>query len=228
MDIFEGYIYPLTERYQKQRNTAYAQAMSQYMRNQFEFFGIKHPQRRILDKQFIREYGLPTKVNLETILPELWQQTERELQYFAIDLAASCNYYRQESSLDLIEKMIIQRSWWDTVDAVSSGLVAPYFRYFPEKMHTIAYQWIASENTWLQRVAITFQRKYKKLTDQELLFDLIRLRADSKEFFIQKGIGWALREYAYTNPEVVRDFVSVQCMSNLSKREALKHIGGNC
>ncbi len=225
MNIFDEYIYPLADRYRAQANPMYAEAMSGYMRHQFEFFGIRHPQRRVAEKKFVKEYGLPSMEVLAELLPELWQQPERDFQYFAIELAATCQYYRHENALSLIETMIMQRSWWDTVDEISSLLVAPYFRQFPEKMHTVAHRWIESENFWLQRTAIIFQRKYKQQTNHELLFALIRRRAGSKEFFIQKGIGWALREYAKTNPEAVRQFVATQPLAGLSKREALKRIG---
>lgn len=224
MNIFEDYIYPLAERYRIQANPAYAESMSRYMRDQFEFFGVKHPQRRVIDKQFVKDYGLPAASDLKIVLSELWQQPEREFQYFAIELAAACKYYQQKDTITMIESMIVQRSWWDTVDAISSMLVVPYFRQFPEQVYEIVYQWISSDSIWLQRVAITFQRKYKKHTDRELLFDMIRQCAYSREFFIQKGIGWALREYAYVYPEVVRAFIDSQPMSNLSKREALKRL----
>jgi 3-methyladenine DNA glycosylase AlkD len=224
MNIFDDYIHPLAERYRAHANPTYAEAMSGYMRYQFEFYGIKQPQRRLIDKQFIQEYGLPSVEELEALVPELWQQTERDFQYFALELVAACRYYRHEDSLSLIESMITQRSWWDTVDAISSLLVAPYFKQHPERMHEVSHRWIESDNFWLQRTAIIFQRKYKQATDRELLFALIRRRADSKEFFIQKGIGWALREYAYVYPEVVREFVASEPLSRLSKREALKRI----
>ena len=224
MDIFDDFIYPLAARYRTQANPVYAQSMSGYMRYQFEFFGIKQPQRRIIDKQFLKEYGLPAIPVLEQLLPELWQLPERDFQYFAIELAAACKYYQHKTSLPMIEQLIVQRSWWDTVDAISSLLVAPYFRHFPEQMHQTAHQWIESDNIWLQRTAIIFQRKYKGQTDRELLFSMIRRQAASKEFFIQKGIGWALREYAYMYPEIVRAFVATQPLSNLSRREALRRI----
>lgn len=224
MNIFDDYIYPLAERYRAQANPAYANAMSWYMRYQFDYFGIRQPQRRVIDKQFVKEYGLPSMKLLEEVVPELWQQTERDFQYFAIELAAACKYYTHEHSIQLIEALITQRSWWDTVDAISSVLVAPYFKQFPEKSHEITQKWIESDNIWLQRTAITFQRKYKQKTDRELLFALIRRRAASKEFFVQKGIGWALREYAYVYPDVVREFVESEPLAKLSKREALKRI----
>ena len=216
------YIHALADQYRRHANPTYAEAMSRYMKYNFEFFGIKTPARRVIDKAFATQHGSPSVEMLHEMLPELWQMAEREFHYFAVELAARCRFFRDENALPVIERMITQRSWWDTVDAISTELVAPYFRAFPAKTHETAHRWIESDNIWLQRTAIVFQRRHKKQTDTDLLFSLVTRRADSAEFFIRKGIGWALREYAKTDPEAVRRFVAAQPLSALSRREALR------
>jgi 3-methyladenine DNA glycosylase AlkD len=218
------YIHALADQYRRHANPTYAEAMRWYMKYNFDFFGIKTPARRVIDKAFVAQHGSPSVEMLHEMLPELWQMTEREFHYFAVELAARCRFYRDENALSVIEMMITQRSWWDAVDAISTELVAPYFRAFPAKTHEIAHRWIESDNMWLQRTAIIFQRKHKQQTDTDLLFELVARRADSEEFFIRKGIGWALREYAKTNPEAVRTFVAAQPLSALSRREALRRL----
>ncbi|MBK7987751.1 MAG: DNA alkylation repair protein [Ignavibacteria bacterium] len=121
--------------------------------------------------------------------------------------------------------MILMTSWWDTTDAISSGIIGEYLRkQSQDRIRTYAEHLMKSDNMWLQRTALIFQRKYKDQTDKELLFSLCERLSESKEFFIRKGMGWALREYAYREPELVRDFVLSHSVSPLTRREALKDI----
>jgi len=126
--------------------------------------------------------------------------------------------------IELFELMITNKSWWDTVDLITTNLVGNYFKLFPEQIIPITKIWIESDNIWLQRTCLIFQLKYKEEIDTDLLTDYILQLKDTKEFFINKAIGWILREYTRTNPEWVIDFVNKYELSNLSKREALKLI----
>ena len=126
--------------------------------------------------------------------------------------------------INLMEYMIVKKSWWDTVDHAASDLTGPYFKLFPEQIIKITGRWNGSDNFWLQRSSIMFQKKYRKDTDTLLLSKYILLHTDSKEFFIQKAIGWALREYGKTDQAWVKRFVQQNKLSPLSKREALKSI----
>ena len=120
--------------------------------------------------------------------------------------------------------MIITKSWWDTVDRIASRLVGFYFREHKELIEPYTEKWMYYGNMWLQRTALLFQLKYKKETDTDLLFGYIQALAESPEFFIQKAIGWALREYSKTAPKTVKQFVDSTLLAPLSKREALKII----
>ena len=133
-------------------------------------------------------------------------------------------YLIKKDDLALLEELITAKSWWDTVDGVSSWICEPYFLKFPQHKSEITDQWTVHDNIWLPRASIIFQLGYKEKTDVNLLFHHIRLNLGSKEFFINKAIGWALREYAKTNPEAVKQFVRQTPMPSLSKREALRRL----
>jgi 3-methyladenine DNA glycosylase AlkD len=122
--------------------------------------------------------------------------------------------------LNLYEELITQKSWWDTVDALAAWQVGDYFKKYPDQIIPYTNKWMDSGNMWLQRTCLIFQLKYKEETDFELLKSLIIPLSDSKEFFIQKAIGWALREYSKLFPQRVMDFASNQPMAKLSYREA--------
>ena len=125
--------------------------------------------------------------------------------------------------IELFEELIVNKSWWDTVDYIASTLVGYYFEKWPKHKNKKAKQWARDKNLWLNRTAIIFQLKYKENTDLDLLFETILLHVHSKEFFLQKAIGWALRQYAYTDMLQVKKFVATQDLKPLSIREALKH-----
>lgn len=117
--------------------------------------------------------------------------------------------------------MVTHKSWWDTVDYISIKLMGAYFKKFPEQRELYVKKWLASENIWLQRSALLFQLKYKENLDTTILSNAINYLVGSKEFFINKAIGWVLREYSRTNPKWVVDFVEKTNLNSLSRREAL-------
>ncbi|SMF84912.1 DNA-7-methylguanine glycosylase [Paenibacillus uliginis N3/975] len=205
----------------KNANPFLALKMKSYMRNQFEFFGIQSPLRRELTSQFLKEYGFPHEEQVVETITELWNMNERELQNAALQVIDMRKRKFHQEDIKLIEQITIEKSWWDTVDHIASNHAGHYFSLYPEQLF-IADRWIESDNFWLQRSAILYQLKYKHNTDAERLFTYIRKVSESNEFFIQKAIGWSLRQYSKYNPEAVRDFVESNPLSNLSKREALK------
>ena len=156
-------------------------------------------------------------------MKEAWQLPEREWQYFALELLAHYKKQWRISTVKIIEYCIIHKSWWDTVDGIADVWAGEYFKLFPQQITSITGKWNQSENMWLQRCSLLFQKKYKGKTDTKLFSKYIKHLSSSKEFFIRKAIGWALREYAKTNPSWVKNFVESNELSPLSKREALKH-----
>lgn len=127
-----------------------------------------------------------------------------------------------EEIIDLYIYMIVNKSWWDTVDYIAANLVGSYLNQFPDRIIELSSEWMDSNNMWLQRTSLLFQLKYKSASDTELMHNYISKLAVSKEFFLRKAIGWVLREYSKTNAEFVIDYVKKYPMSGLSQREALK------
>jgi 3-methyladenine DNA glycosylase AlkD len=205
-------------------NPDLAGPMKAYMKNRFDFLGIKSPERKILIRPFLTRNRLPVRKELQDILFELWHMPEREYQYVAMELFSRYNHNPEEPWIEYHEFLITSKSWWDTVDFVAATLVGNYFRAFSHKILPVTGRWMSSGNIWLQRSCLLFQLKYKKETDTALLTSFIQPLAPSREFFIAKAIGWALREYSKTDPGWVREFVKNQPLQSLSRKEALKRM----
>lgn len=219
------YIPTLLKVFKLNTNTKIALEQSAYLRNQFEFFGIKTTERRALQQTFLANEMLPDKKELGGIISALWKQPQRECQYFAQELAFKYLKQIEIQDIQLYEYMVVNQSWWDTVDFIATKLMGAYFKKFPEQRAIYVKKWLKSGNIWLQRCAILFQLKYKKETDTTLLSDTINILLGSKAFFINKAIGWILREYSRTNPEWVINFAENTALSPLSKKEALRLVG---
>lgn len=219
-DIF----YAIITDFEKHANRAIAEEQKTYLRNQFDFFGIKSPQRRQIQKACLRKAVLPPKDQLKPIVRKLWNHPKRECHYFAQEFVEK--YIRQfdQKDISLLEHMITHQSWWDTVDFIATKLVSEFMKKYPGKRFTSTKSWIESGNLWLQRTAILFQLKYKDELDVRLLSYTIRSLDNSNEFFLNKAIGWILREYSKTDPEWVLKFVESSELSPLSRREALKYL----
>ncbi|WP_335872767.1 DNA alkylation repair protein [Bacillus sp. 2205SS5-2] len=168
--------------------------------------------------------GKPTIVDLEQVVKELWLAPEREFHYIALALLDKEKKKLTVSHLPLLEFLITTKSWWDTVDHLASGTAGGIGLVYPEESNQFFEKWVHSDHMWLNRTALLYQLKYKSATDVGTLFRYIKLHHSSNEFFIQKAIGWALREYSKTNPQAVRQFISEEPLAPLSKREGSKHI----
>lgn len=218
------YVRHLKSLFEKHADPGKAEPMKKYMRDQFEYLGIQTPQNRALMKQFIDERGLPAIDELDTILRELWALPEREFQYVAVGLLGRLEDQLPAEFIETIEHLIVTKSWWDTVDSIAGGTVGIHFRRFPKVREKYLPKWRAADNFWLRRTAILFQLNYKKETDFALLSEIIGENLNSKEFFINKAIGWALRQFARVDPNAVKKFVKATPLHPLSRREAMKHL----
>ncbi|MEM7115157.1 MAG: DNA alkylation repair protein [Chloroflexota bacterium] len=216
------YLHPLKHLLEQHRDAEKAEPMAKYMRNLFPFLGIKTPERKKLTRQFIQERGLPPPEELDEIIRQMWALPEREYQYAALDLLWRRRRDWEADILTLIEHLIVMKAWWDTVDALASHEVGEYHRRFPEQFGAWNGRFRQSDNIWLRRTAILFQLGYKDKTDQDLLFATIEENLGSTEFFINKAIGWALREHSKREETAVVTFVNQTDLASLSKREALK------
>ncbi len=218
------YIQPIAQKLRSLADEQRAAGAKAYLKNQFSFIGLNMPDRRKICKEYMRS-NPPLPVNeLALLVKEFGQEDEREFQYFAIELLSYHKKSWNEEIIHLIEYCITHKSWWDTVDFIANECTGHYFELFsPQKKH-ITFKWNRSENIWLQRSSLLFQKKYKGDTDLQLLTDYIIHLAGSKEFFVKKGIGWVLREYGKTDSGWVKQFVKDNSLAPLSKREALKNL----
>lgn len=196
--------------------------MHTYMREQFPFLGIKTPERRALTKTVLQAYDKLDGDTLRASAEELWALPEREYQYAALDMLFKYAKTLTCADMPRLEHFILTKSWWDTVDALAK-LVGEVFSRDQACRDIWLPKWRRSESLWLRRSAILFQLAYKGDTDAELLFALVKENAASREFFIQKASGWALREYAKTDRERVQAFVAASDLPALTRREACKH-----
>ncbi|MFM7667820.1 MAG: DNA alkylation repair protein [Bacteroidota bacterium] len=210
---------------ERNRNDIEAEGMSRYMKYRFAYYGIKKPKRYLIQKEwFSRIQKELSQENKRELVLELWQKEQREFHYIAIDFISK--WKDKEISLEdsnFIEFLLTNHSWWDSVDTLASNFLGRYLRLFPNQRDSVINSWRKSDNMWLRRSCLIFQLRYKSTTNFTLLKSLIVDLKHEKEFFIQKAIGWSLREYAKTNPQSVRDFVLESGIQGLAKREALKH-----
>ena len=219
------FIAELENVFRENASAELAAPMEAYMKNNFSFLGIKTTPRRALFKEIWNHHKDEVKQNAHEIALELYQKKEREFHYCAIEiLMKELKKKNSKEDIKLIEKLVITHSWWDSVDTIAKYLLGNYLVQFPEEIPNVVNRFSNSENKWLNRSAILFQLDYKAKTDAELLFSLCDKHAASKEFFIQKAIGWALRDYSRFNPKGVTEFVHKTNLKPLSKREALRNL----
>ncbi len=207
--------------YESQADPQQAEPMAAYMRNQFEYLGIKTPQSQQLLRSFLKLEGLPPLAELESIVRDLWALPQREFQYLAIGLVGKWEKKLPPEFIETLEFMLVTKSWWDTVDTISSNVGVHFKRHPAVRAEKLAI-WRKSDNFWLRRVTLLFQLHYKNTTDFELMKALIYENLGSKEFFINKAIGWALRQYSRVDEKAVREFVAQTPLHPLSAREAVK------
>ena len=218
------YIDTLEAEFKSKGNPKIASEQKAYLRNQFEFYGIKTQDRREIQKPFLVKEYLPAKKDLHQIVMTLWEKPQRDFQLFGQELIFKYVKQFEISDIQLLEYMAENKSWWDTVDFIAYKLMRAYFKQYPEERQPHVDKWLDSGNIWLQRCALLFQLKYKGDIDTEILSTTINALLGSKEFFINKAIGWVLREYSRTNPKWVIAFVNKTKLSPLSKKEALRLI----
>jgi 3-methyladenine DNA glycosylase AlkD len=221
--ILKNEIEQLTALFEEHRNDDNAGPMRKYMKDHFPFLGIKSPLRKELEKQFFKETGILKEEFNKDFVVGLWEKDEREYQYTAITYTGKFIKKLPKDAIQFLERLITTKSLWDSVDSIAP-LVGELARKYPELVEKTINHWSVDENYWLRRVAILFQLKYKQQTNETLLYDYMVKNADSKEFFLQKAIGWALREYSKTNPESVKAFIEGNQLAPLSIREGSKYL----
>ncbi len=214
MDIFEAF--------RAAADPEKAAHMRAYMRDQFAFLGIQTPERRKLSRAFFKTMDKAV-VDWEFVF-KCWQQPEREFQYLAKDYLDRLKAALTPADIPRLRRIALQKPWWDTVDGIDVIIGDIALRH-PEVNRTLL-AWSTDENFWLRRIAINHQRGRKDRTDTALLEQIIVNNLGQTEFFINKAIGWSLREYSKTDPAWVRDFIARhrEKLAPLSIREASKYI----
>ncbi len=214
----------LDEQLQRVQNLEKSEKMTAYMKGKFAFYGVYADYRNAIQRewfQLVKQH----EPDLWSLIRELWEKDEREFQMVAVDLLKKRPKKQyQIDDWEQFEWIITQKSWWDTVDLIASNAVGTYFRLFPEMRDQVISQWRKSDDFWLNRTCLIFQLKYKDTVDFELLTSLIEDFKWNQEFFIQKAIGWSLREYSKVNPEAVKHYLASSGLKGLAQREASKYL----
>lgn len=211
-------------------DSARAPAMQAYMKSAMPYMGVPSTQMRAVCRDVFGKLQYDGGAQWQADILEIWRNARfREEYYAAIELAAirQARKFQCMDALPMYREMIISGGWWDIIDAIAPNRLFDILVAEREPMTTTLLAWANDENMWIRRSAILCQMKAKEQMDLELLYACIEPSIGSKEFFLRKAIGWVLRHYARTNPDEVRRYVSANeaRLSNLSKREALKHLG---
>ncbi|RPK38161.1 DNA alkylation repair enzyme [Streptomyces sp. ADI93-02] len=216
----------LTTLYPQVADPVRAAGAAAYMKGVAPFLGIPTPQRRLISRGVLAGTGRPDEGDCTAIALRCWELPEREYQYFAADYLRRHVARCSSGFVPVLRHLVGTVPWWDTVDLLAAHVAGPLVNADPG-LGVVMDRWIEDDSVWTARTALLHQLRYKERTDAERLFRYCLLRADHPDFFLRKAIGWALREYAKTDPEAVRGFVdgARDRLSPLSVREALKNIG---
>lgn len=216
-------LYNIFQDLEKNADNEKAKHMSRYMRDKFSFLGIGSPERKEIINPYLKEVK-KTKCIDWGFVDCCWKKPYREAQYLAIEYLARMKDFLFVEDIQKIKALLINKSWWDTVDGLHRVIGDLALKY-PEVDKTMI-KWSLDENFWLRRVAINHQMHRKEKMKEELLEEIIINNLEQDEFFINKAIGWALRDYSKTNPEWVIEFIDKHRdkLSKLSITEASKYI----
>ncbi|GAA0265142.1 DNA alkylation repair protein [Cryptosporangium japonicum] len=206
-----------------------APGMQAYMKSTMPYLGVPKPVRAKALKPVFVEHPLPDRASWEKAVRTLWHEaTYREERYAAIDLTGHRAYrpFQDAAALDLYRELVVDGAWWDYVDEIASRRVGPILRADRVGVTPVIRAWSTDPDKWLRRTSIICQLSFKQDTDLALLTDAIAANVYDRDFFLRKAIGWALRQYAWCDPEWVRAYVGAHEseLSPLSRREALKNL----
>ncbi len=204
--------------------------MQAYMKSAMPYHGVPTPLLRRVFKTSFADVQFANAAQWQAQVLELWRKAQfREERYAALHLAGDrrAQAFQTPAAMKMYEELIVSGAWWDYVDDIASHRVGPILRGHPASMRRKMLSWSKSADIWKRRSAIICQLGFKQDTDLALLYACIEPSLDSREFFLRKAIGWALRQYAWTDPTEIRRYVDGNRarLSPLSCREALKNIG---
>jgi 3-methyladenine DNA glycosylase AlkD len=207
-----------------------APAMQTYMKSAMPYHGVPTPLLRQICKAMFADVEFRTTLQWQSLVLELWRNARfREERYAALFLAGHKRalQFQTPSAMKMFEELIVTGAWWDYVDDIASHRVGPILRNYPLPMRRKMLSWSKSNNLWKRRTSIICQLGFKAETDLQLLYACIEPSLASGEFFLQKAIGWALRQYAWVDGAEIKKYVRLNRarLSALSCREALKNVG---
>ena len=208
---------------EENRNELLAESMSKYMQDKFRFLGVRGATRTEIYKKYFPD-ARKTKTIDWDFVENCWNKEEREFQYVVVYYLKAMQKFLKREDISRLKYLIVTKSWWDTVDLLAKVIGSLVIRI--EGYDKIMLEWSKDSNIWLKRVAILYQLSLKDKVDEIILDKILVNNLGDNEFFINKAIGWALRDYSKFNPEWVREFIkkNKDNMANLSIREASKYI----
>ena len=209
--------------FEENRNELLAESMSKYMQDKFRFLGVRGATRMEIYKKYFPE-ARKTKIIDWDFVESCWNKEEREFQYVVVYYLKAMQKFLKREDISKLKYLIVTKSWWDTVDLLAKVIGSLVIRI--EGYDQIMLEWSKDSNIWLRRVAILYQLSLKDKVDEIILDKILVNNLGDNEFFINKAVGWALRDYSKYNPEWVREFIkkNKDNMANLSIREASKYI----
>ena len=209
--------------FEENRNELLAESMSKYMQDKFRFLGVRGATRTEIYKKYFPD-ARKTKTIDWYFVESCWNKEEREFQYVVVYYLKAMQKFLKREDISKLKYLIVTKSWWDTVDLLAKVIGNLVIRI--EGYDKIMLEWSKDSNIWLRRVAILYQLSLKDKVDEIILDKILANNLGDNEFFINKAVGWALRDYSKFNPEWVREFIkkNKDNMANLSIREASKYI----
>ena len=209
--------------FEENRNELLAESMSKYMQDKFRFLGVRGATRTEIYKKYFPD-ARKTKTIDWDFVESCWNKEEREFQYVVVYYLKAMKKFLKREDISKLKYLIVTKSWWDTVDLLAKVVGSLIIRI--EGYDQIMLEWSKDSNIWLRRVAILYQLSLKDKVDEIILDKILVNNLGDNEFFINKAVGWALRDYSKFNPEWVREFIkkNKDNMANLSIREASKYI----
>lgn len=213
----------IREVFEIEENKQKAFEMSKYMRNKFSFYGIATPKRKEIYKDFLKKEKKLKQIDWE-FLDKCYEDEHREFQYLVSDYLLAMKKYVSYEDISKIKEYILAKPWWDTIDFLCK--VIGNVGLNDTRVKDLMINWSTDDNIWIKRTAIEHQLCLKEKTDAELLEKILINSLGSDEFFINKAIGWSLRDYSKTNPKWVHNFITTykDKMNNLSIKEGSKYI----
>jgi 3-methyladenine DNA glycosylase AlkD len=220
----------LRERLTEAADPARAPGMQAYMKSAMPYLGVSAVPLRQVCRTLFKDLSWGGAAAWQADVRAIWRGAQfREERYAAIELTGvkAARPFHDLSALPMYEEMIVAGAWWDYVDAIAGQRLWVILQREGEAMKRAMLGWSTDADMWKRRSAILCQLRAKQSTDLAFLYACIEPSLDSTEFFLRKAIGWALRQYAWTDPAEVRRYVAANSerLSGLSRREALKNIG---